>query len=122
MQMCLCFASQQRRMPRVEHQRVGGVNDLACFGADQGIEDDWPEAVVGMRRIDAQHALAGFFHRIDEGHAGRLCRQALELREQGLAERLRRDAGTVGDEEHTALGGVGVGHGEASIDSLEFTG
>ena len=104
------FERLDEGLEKIQHQAIRGVDHLAGFAVDQRIEDDGFESVVRMRSVDAQHAHLRLLHRVDEGHAGRLGRQPLELRQQRLAKRLGGDAGTVGDEEHAAFWGVGVGH------------
>ena len=56
----------------------------------------WPFCLLGG---DARQAFLGLLGRVDEGQGDLVELDALELREQAVAEHLRRDAGAVGDEE-----------------------
>ena len=80
-------------------KRVGAAHDRAHVVVDESREHDRLAAVAAFA-LDAREALLGFFRRIDEGQGDLVELHAFELRQQAVAEHLRRDAGAVGDEEH----------------------
>ena len=76
---------------------------------DQGREHD--RLAVLLLRGDARQAFLGLLGRVHERHGDLVELHAFELRQQAVAQHLRRNAGTVGDEEN----------GSAQRDSHGFT-
>ena len=68
-------------LEQIEHQSVGAAHHRAGLGVDQGVEHDWFDLVLSMRRVDRRNTGMRFVERIDEGHARLVHRQALKLGE-----------------------------------------
>jgi len=67
----------------------------------EGPSFDLPIA-VGMLGLDARKTVLGLFGTVDEGQRDLVELDALELRQQTMAQHLRRDTRAVGNEKHGA--------------------
>ena len=82
-----------------QHALASFLDDAKDFHVHQGREDDRLAAFELGRVVDLPHHLVRLVHAVDEGQA-HVARLQLELRQDGIAEGLGRDAGAVGDEEY----------------------
>src|SRR5262249_43111503 len=71
----------------------------------------------GRRRIDLAHRVGRLLRRVDERNGDAMKVDVLELREETVAEHLRRDARTVGNEED----GAPILHGPLVGNAYIFT-
>ncbi|MCY1216023.1 hypothetical protein D9M72_278850 [compost metagenome] len=101
-------------LEHVQDHRLGAAQCLVRFLVDQRGEDNGRHAFVVECLIDLADGDMCLFRGIDEGHA-HLAEAHLELGQDRVAERLRRDAGAIRDDEHgsdrRALAGLGCGGG-----------
>jgi len=107
------MASIRERLEQVQQQRVGRLQLGIDGGVHQRGEHDRPPAVAAAGLGDLLHRLAGLLGAVHERNAQLAIAQRLELGHHAVSQRLGRNAGAVGHEEHGALGrAVAVGHGE----------
>src|SRR5690242_9673925 len=97
------FQRVDERLEEIEEQRARPAHDRAQVLVDEGGKDYRLRITVGLG-LDARETLLGFLGAVDEGQGNLIELDALELREQAVAEHLRGDARAIGDEKHcTAL-------------------
>ena len=94
------FEGADEGFEEIDEQGIGPAHDLADFLVHQGGEDD--RLAVTALGGDAREALLDLFHAVDEGQGDLVELDAFELRQQAVAQHLRRDARAIGDEEHGA--------------------
>src|SRR5207253_2524221 len=90
----------QKALEKIQHEGLGLAHGLAYLGVDQ--RRKYYRSAVSRNRglVDPAHAGPGLLDGIDEGDGPLVEFDAVELREQAVAEHLHRDPGPVGDEEH----------------------
>lgn len=83
----------------IDHEPVRGRENLPNVLVHDGVEDDRPHPIPLRRSIDLLHHHPRFLDAVDVGPGELVERNVLELSQKTLPEGLRRDAGTVGNEE-----------------------
>ena len=97
----------QKTLEKIQHEGLGLAHGLAYLGVDERGEYHRPAPVRNRGLVDPAHAGLGLRDGVDEGDGPLVEFDAVELREQAVAEHLHRDPGPIGDEEH---GSAGIGH------------
>lgn len=95
----LQFQRRQEGGEDVDHEAIGGGENLANVLVHNGIEYDRSYPVAVRRGVDLLHHCPRFFHAVDIGAGELVERYGFELREQTLAKRFSSDAGAVRDKE-----------------------
>jgi len=97
----------QKALEEIQHESLCLAHGLAYLGVDQGGE--YHRSAVSRSRglVDPAHAGLGLLDGVDEGDGSLVEFDAVELREEAVAQHLDRDPGPVGDEEH---GSARIGH------------
>lgn len=104
----LLFQGREEGREDVDHETIGGREDLTDVLIDDGVENDRAHTVFFGGQIDLLYHGPRFIHVIDirPGEFGE--GDAFELREQALTQGFGGNAGAVGDKEsrsfHLSLG------------------
>src|SRR5437588_9358334 len=96
------FQRVDERLEEIEEQRIRFAHHRAHVLIDQRREHDRLAIAVHARRLDARKTVLGLFGTVDERQGDLIELHAFELRQQAMAQHLRRDACAVGDEKHGA--------------------
>ncbi|MCY1178755.1 hypothetical protein D9M73_191220 [compost metagenome] len=98
----------QEGRENVDHETIGGGQDLAYILIDDGIEDDRTDTVLFCGAVDLLYHGPRFFHAVDVRACVFIERNGIELRQKTLSQRLGSDTGAVGNKEsrsfHLRLG------------------
>ncbi len=99
----LILQRADERREHVQHQRATGGDDLAQCAIGHGVDHDRPLPGLRVVGLDPQRSSFRLVRIVGERQPMLVEPHVLELRQDAVADRLRGDAGGVGDEENRSL-------------------